>query len=149
MGRKMRVKRNPIKVLMTKTSLDGHWRGVAIVTAALRDAGMEVIYGGKLNPYQTIETAIQEDVDVVGLSIGGRYYQVKLIMNELQKRRMDDVLVVAGGTIPREDIPLLKEMGIAQVFPPGSSLDSIISFINENVKPRKHYLTSHEKPKTV
>lgn len=123
-----------IKVLIAKTALDGHWRGVYVVSTALRDAGMEVIYGGDLNPYQIVETAIQEAVDVVGLNIGGRYYQVRIIMEQLKEKGMVDVLVVAGGTIPPDDIPVLKEMGIAEVFPPGSSLNSITSFIKENVK---------------
>jgi len=123
---------------MTKTSLDGHWRGVAIVTCALRDAGMEVVYGGRLNPYQTVETAVQEAVDVVGLSIGGRYHSVKLIIDGLRERGMDEVMVIAGGTIPREHIPRLKEMGVAEVFPPGSSLEAICQFIKEKVQPSKH-----------
>ena len=131
----MNQKNRIIKVLIAKTALDGHWRGVYVVSAAMRDAGMEVIYGGDLNPYQIVETAIQEAVDVVGLNIGGRYYQVRIIMEQLKERGMGDVLVVAGGTIPPDDIPLLKEMGIAEVFPPGSTLNSITNFIKENVKP--------------
>lgn len=131
-----------IKVLMVKTALDAHWRGPYVVSMAMRDAGMEVIYGGDLNPYQIVEATIQEDVDVLGLNIGGRYYQIKMVMEELKKRGLDDVLVVAGGTIPREDIPMLKEMGIAEVFPPGSSLESIVNFIKKKVKPRKHLTES-------
>jgi methylmalonyl-CoA mutase C-terminal domain/subunit len=126
-----------IKVLMAKTSLDGHWRGPLVVTRAMRDAGMEVIYIGESNPYQIVETAIQEDVDVIGLNIGSRYYQVRIVMEELRKKDVKDILVVAGGIIPPEDIPMLKEMGIAEVFPPGSSLDSIVNFIKEKVQPKK------------
>lgn len=129
----MGAQRKAIKVLMAKISLDGHWRGVAMVSAALRDAGMEVIYGGMLNAAQIVEAAIQEDVDVIGINIGARYMQVKELMQLLQQRGVEDVLVVAGGTIPREEIPMLKEMGIAEVFPPGSSLDSIVSYIKKKV----------------
>ncbi|MBW1674049.1 MAG: cobalamin-dependent protein [Deltaproteobacteria bacterium] len=79
MGPKNRI----IKVLMAKTALDGHWRGVYVVSRAMRDAGMEVIYGGDLNPYQIVATAIQEDVDVLGLNIGGQYYQVRIVIEQL------------------------------------------------------------------
>lgn len=128
------MKRQPIKALIAKTSLDGHWRGVAVVTAALRDAGMEVTYGGMLTAPQIVEAAIQEDVDVIGFNIGGRYGAVQEVLRLLRERGVTDVLMVAGGTIPPEDIPLLKEMGIEGVFPPGSSLESIVQFIRQNVK---------------
>lgn len=128
---------NRLRVLMAKTSLDGHWRGPLVVARAMRDAGMEVIYIGESNPYQIVETAIQEYVDVIGLNIGSRYYQVRIVMEELRKKDVKDILVIAGGIIPPEDIPMLKEMGIAEVFPPGSSLDSIVNFIKENVKPKE------------
>ena len=118
-----------IRVLMAKTSLDGHWQGVAVVTAALRDAGMEVIYAGTLKPQEIAETAEQEDVDVIGLNIGGRYQFVEELMQALRAKGLDHLLVVAGGTVPREDIPVLKGLGIAEVFPPGSTLDSIVGFI--------------------
>jgi methylmalonyl-CoA mutase C-terminal domain/subunit len=134
----MSAQEKPIKVLMCKTALDGHWRGVYVVTMAMRNAGMEVIYGGDLDPYQTVEATIQEDVDVLGLNIGGRYHQIRIVMEQLKERGIEDILVVAGGTIPREDIPQLKEMGIAEVFPPGSSLDAIVNFIKENVRPKEH-----------
>lgn len=133
----MILKNRIIKVLIAKTALDGHWRGVYVVSMAMRDAGMEVIYGGDLNPYQIVQTAIQEDVDVIGLNIGGRYYQVGIIMEQLKEKGVEDVLIVAGGTVPPDDIPLLKEMGIAEVFPPGSSLKSITNFVKENVKPKE------------
>ena len=137
----MSTQKNPIKVLITKTSLDGHWRGPLTVTSALRDAGMEVIYGGMLNPFEIVAAAMQEDVDVLGLNIGGRYNAVRLVMEQLQEKGMDDILVVAGGTIPREDIPTLKEMGIAEVFPPGSTVEAIIDFIRNNASPRKYATT--------
>jgi methylmalonyl-CoA mutase C-terminal domain/subunit len=130
----MSLKNRHIKVLIAKTSLDGHWRGPLVVARAMRDAGMEVIYIGESNPYQIVQTAIQEDVNVIGLNIGSRYYQVGIIIEELKKKRMKDILIIAGGNIPPEDIPPLKKMGIAGIFPPGSSLDSIIDFINDNVK---------------
>lgn len=119
---------------MAKTSLDGHWRGIAVVTAALRDAGMEVVYGGQLTPKEILASAIHEDVDVVGLHIGGRYGSVKEFMDMLHQKGLGNVVVVAGGTIPPEDIPLLHRMGIAGVFPPGSELDKIASFIRERVR---------------
>lgn len=128
---------NSIRVLLAKTSLDGHWRGPLVVSMAMRDAGMEVIYIGESNPYQIVTTAIQESVDVIGLNIGSRYYQVKIVMEELKKKDVKDMLIIAGGTIPPEDIPVLKEMGIAEVFPPGSALDSIVNFIKEKVQPKK------------
>ena len=131
---KMRPKNRIIKVLIAKTALDGHWRGVYVVSMAMRDAGMEVIYGGDLNPYQIVETAIQEAVDVIGLNIGGLYYQIRIIIEQLKEKGVEDVLIVAGGTVPPDDIPLLKEMGVGEVFPPGSTLDSITSYIKENVK---------------
>jgi methylmalonyl-CoA mutase C-terminal domain/subunit len=117
------------RILLAKPNLDGHWTGVAVVATALRDAGMEVIYGGMLDADQIVTTAIQEDVDIIGLSLGGRHQQVQEVMNLLKEKNADDMLVIAGGTIPQDEIPILKEMGIAGVFPPGSSLDSIIEFI--------------------
>lgn len=128
----MEEENKAIKVLMAKTSLDGHWRGVAVVATALRDAGMEVIYGGALTPQQIAEAAIQEDVDVIGLNIGGRYGVVKRLMELLRERGVRDVLIVAGGTIPDDDIPQLKALGIAEVFPPGSSTARIAEFIKEH-----------------
>ncbi|MFC2005421.1 cobalamin B12-binding domain-containing protein [Chloroflexota bacterium] len=130
----MSVERKRIKVLMAKASLDGHWRGVLVVSMALRDAGMEVIYGGALSAAQIAEAAIEEGVDVIGINIGAGYTAVQELVQLLHERGANDVLVVAGGTIPHEDIPRLKQMGVAGVFPPGSSLDSIVSFIRENVK---------------
>lgn len=117
---------------MAKTSLDGHWRGMAVVTIALRDAGMEVVYGGQLTAREIAAAAVQEDVDVVGLNIGGRYGSVKDVMETLRSSGLDKVLVVAGGTIPPEDIPMLKELGIAEVFPPGSDTEAIVHFVRDN-----------------
>ncbi len=122
-----------IRVLLAKTSIDGHWRGVAVVAVALRDAGMEVVYGGQLTADQIAAAAVQESVDVVGLNIGGRYGTVEKIMQTLCSNGLDDVLVVAGGNIPPEDIPVLKQFGIAEVFPPGSETDAIVRFIRDKL----------------
>ncbi len=130
----MGIERKRIKLLMAKASLDGHWRGVAVVSMALRDAGMEVIYGGALSPTQIAEAAIQEGGDVIGINIGAGYTAIQELMQLLHEKEANDILVVAGGTIPPEDIPVLKQMGVAGVFPPASNLDSIVTFIRENVK---------------
>jgi len=130
----MSVKGKRIKVLMAKASLDGHWRGVAVVSTALRDAGMEVIYGGELGASQIFQAAIQEDVDVIGINIGAGYTVAQELMQLLREHGVNNILVVAGGTIPPQDIAEFKQMGIAGVFPPGSKLDSIVTFIRENVR---------------
>ncbi len=122
---------------MAKTSLDGHWRGVAVVTTALRDAGMEVTYGGMLTAHQIAEAAMQEDVDVVGINIGGRLGAVEEMMQLLKEKGLGDRLVVAGGTIPREDFQDLHDIGVAGIFPPGSTLESIVDFIRQHVKQQK------------
>jgi methylmalonyl-CoA mutase C-terminal domain/subunit len=106
---------------------------MAVVATALRDAGMEVIYGGMLSAEQIVTAAIQENVDIIGLSLGGRLQQVRQVMDLLQQEKIENLIVIAGGTIPREDIPLLKEMGISEVFPPGSSLESIVKYIEDCV----------------
>ena len=121
------------RVLLAKPNLDGHWTGVAVVATALRDAGMEVIYGGMLGAEQIVKTAVQEYVDVIGLSLGGRYQQVQELMDLLKQKNVENMLVIAGGTIPREDIPQLKKMGSAEVFPPGSSLESIVNYITDAI----------------
>ena len=133
----MATREKPIKVLIAKTSIDGHWRGVAIVTAALRDSGMEVVYGGQLTAEEIAAAAVQEGVDVVGLHIGGRLGTVQRVMETLQGSGLHDVLVVGGGSIAPEDIPVLKEMGIAGVFPPGSQTDAIVSFVRDNVSKKE------------
>lgn len=101
----MRVVSRPIRVLIAQTSLDGHWRGMAVVASALRDAGMEVIFGGQLTAGEILRAILEEDVDVVGLHIGGRYGSVKRLLDMLQRQELQHVLVIAGGTIPPEDIP--------------------------------------------
>ena len=128
----MNNKKKRLRVLLAKPNLDGHWTGVAVVATALRDAGMEVVYGGMMGAEQILRTAIQEDVDLVGLSLGGRYQQVREFMDLLKKNGLENLMVIAGGTIPREDVSQLKEMGIAEVFPPGSSLEAIVAYIEES-----------------
>jgi len=126
-----------IRVLATKPGLDGHDRGIKVIANALMDAGMEVIYTGlKQSPEQIVETSIQEDVDVVALSIlsGAHDFLFPRIMELLQEKGVDDVLVIGGGIIPDEDIPSLKEIGIAEVFGPGTYTDDIVAYIKNNLK---------------
>ena len=126
-----------IRVLVAKPGLDGHDRGAKIVARALRDAGMEVIYTGLHQTTEMIvETAIQEDVDVIALSLlSGAHMTLFVDVTKLLKdRNMVDVLVVGGGVIPKEDIPALKKAGVAGVFGPGTPTDDIADFIKKNVK---------------
>ncbi|NPV69427.1 MAG: cobalamin B12-binding domain-containing protein [Firmicutes bacterium] len=126
-----------VRVLVAKPGLDGHDRGAKVIARALRDAGMEIIYTGlRQTPEQIAEAALQEDVDVVGLSIlsGAHLALFPRVIENLKKRGLKDVLVVAGGVIPHEDIPALKEAGVAAVFTPGASMREIVKFIEENVK---------------
>jgi len=126
-----------IRVLVAKPGLDGHDRGAKIVARALRDAGMEVIYTGLHQTAEMIvEAAVQEDVDVVGLSLlsGAHMTLFVDVAQLLKKKGMQDVLVVGGGIIPEEDIPKLQKEGIAGVFGPGTPCDDIVAFIKKNVK---------------
>lgn len=125
----MKAPTKKIRVLIAKTSLDGHWRGVATVASALRDAGMEVVYGGQLTAAQTVQAAQQEDVDVIGLNIGGRFAHVGEMLQMLREKGMNDRLVIAGGPLLEEDIPALKALGIAEVFPTGSNTKEIAAYI--------------------
>ena len=125
-----------IRVLIAKPGLDGHDRGAKVIARALRDAGMEVIYTGiRQTPEMIAEAALQEDVDVVGLSIlsGAHMALFPRIVGLLRENGLDDVLVVAGGIIPDEDVPALNEMGIQGVFGPGTATDEIVDFIREQV----------------
>jgi methylmalonyl-CoA mutase C-terminal domain/subunit len=125
-----------IRVLIAKPGLDGHDRGAKVIARALRDAGMEVIYTGiRQTPEMIAEAALQEDVDVIGLSIlsGAHMVLFPRIVGLLRENGLDDVLVVAGGIIPDEDVPALKEMGIKGVFGPGTPTDEIVDFIHEQV----------------
>jgi methylmalonyl-CoA mutase C-terminal domain/subunit len=121
-----------IRVVVAKPGLDGHDRGAKIIARALRDAGMEVIYTGlHQTPEQIAETVIQEDADAVGLSIlsGAHMTLVPKVVAILKAQGVDDVLVTVGGTIPAEDIPELKRLGVAEVFTPGAGTDEIVDFI--------------------
>ena len=127
----------PIRVLVAKPGLDGHDRGAKIIARALRDAGMEVIYSGlRQSPEQIVNAALQEDVHCIGLSILSGAHNVILprITELLRERKLDDVLVVAGGIIPDQDIPKLKECGISEIFLPGTSTRTIIEYIKENCR---------------
>jgi methylmalonyl-CoA mutase C-terminal domain/subunit len=128
-----------IRVVVAKPGLDGHDRGAKIIARALRDAGMEVIYTGlHQTPEQIVETVIQEDADAVGLSIlsGAHMTLVPRVVKLLEEQEAGDVIVTVGGTIPADDIPELKELGIAEVFTPGSSTQEIIDFIREKTSAR-------------
>jgi methylmalonyl-CoA mutase C-terminal domain/subunit len=128
-----------IRVVVAKPGLDGHDRGAKIIARALRDAGMEVIYTGlHQTPEQIVETVIQEDADAVGLSIlsGAHMTLVPRIVELLRAQGVDDVLLTVGGTIPADDIPELKELGVAEVFTPGASTQDIIDFIQDAVRRR-------------
>ena len=129
----------PIKVLVAKPGLDGHDRGAKVMARAMRDAGFEVVYTGLFQtPAMIASAAAQEDVDVVGLSIlsGAHLTLFPLIMDALRERGVDDVLVVAGGTIPAEDLAEIEAMGVAAVFGPGTPMRTAIRFIREHA-PRR------------
>ena len=126
-----------IRVLIAKPGLDGHDRGAKVIARALRDAGMEVIYTGlRQTPEQITETAIQEDVDVIGLSIlsGAHTHLFPRIMEILKEENVNDIMVIGGGVIPEDDIPDLKKIGIAEIFTPGSDTRDIVKFIKERIK---------------
>lgn len=128
-----------IKVLIAKPGLDGHDRGAKVVARALRDAGLEVVYTGiRQTPEMIAESALQEDVDIVGLSIlsGAHTELFPRVVEEMKKRGLDDVVLLAGGIIPQEDIPRLQEMGFQAVFGPGTSTSDIVGWVQEHVSPR-------------
>ena len=129
-----------IRVLLAKPGLDGHDRGVKVIARALRDAGMEVIYTGlRQTPEQIAAAALQEDVDIVGLSIlSGAHMTIFPRVHDLMvKHGMDDVVLFGGGIIPEDDIPKLKAQGVSEVFLPGTSTEDIITFIRGSVKARE------------
>ena len=129
-----------IRVLVAKPGLDGHDRGAKVIARALRDAGMEVIYTGlRQTPEMVVTAALQEDVDVIGLSIlsGAHNAIVPRVMELLHQNKMSDVLVLVGGIIPDQDIEALKKAGVGGIFQPGTSMDEIVGFIRNNIKPHK------------
>ena len=126
-----------IRVLVAKPGLDGHDRGAKVVARALRDAGFEVIYTGlRQTPEQIAEAALQEDVNVVAMSIlsGAHGHLFPKVVNLVREKGMTDVLIIGGGVIPDSDIPALKEAGIAEVFTPGTPTTDVVTFIKEHVK---------------
>lgn len=126
-----------IRVLVAKPGLDGHDRGAKVIARALRDAGMEVIYTGlRQTPEMIVSAALQEDVQVIGLSIlsGAHNAIVPRVMAGLREKEMDDVVVVVGGTVPDDDAARLKELGVAAVFQPGAALEEIVAFVKTSVR---------------
>jgi methylmalonyl-CoA mutase C-terminal domain/subunit len=126
-----------IRVLAAKPGLDGHDRGIKVICAALRDAGMEVIYTGlRQTPEQIVNAAVQEDVDVIAMSClsGAHGYLFPRVMELLADKKIDDILVMGGGIIPEEDVPALKSTGIAAIFTPGTDTGDIVTFIQGNLK---------------
>jgi methylmalonyl-CoA mutase C-terminal domain/subunit len=127
---------SPVRVVVAKPGLDGHDRGAKVVARALRDAGMEVIYTGlHQTPEQIVEAAIQEDADVVGLSVlsGAHMTLFAKVVDLLKERDASDILVFGGGIIPDDDIPQLEALGVAKVFTPGATTTEIVSWVNEHV----------------
>lgn len=127
----------PIRVLVAKPGLDGHDRGAKVIARSLRDAGMEVIYTGlRQTPEQIVAAAIQEDVDVVAMSLlsGAHNHLFPKVVNLLKAEGAEDMLILGGGVIPEDDIPFLKESGIEAVFTPGTPTKDVINFITENLK---------------
>ena len=128
-----------LRVVIAKPGLDGHDRGAKVIARALRDAGMEVIYTGlRQTPEQIVSAALQEDADVIGLSIlsGAHNHIAPKLMSLLHERGLDDVLVLVGGIIPDVDVPKLHSLGVKGVFLPGTSMQTIVDFINQNVRSR-------------
>jgi methylmalonyl-CoA mutase cobalamin-binding domain/chain len=126
----------PIRIVIAKPGLDGHDRGAKIIARSLRDAGMEIIYTGlHQTPEQIAATVVQEDADAVGLSIlsGAHMTLVPRVVKLLRDEGADDVVVMVGGTIPRDDIPALKELGVAEVFTPGAPTSDIVEFLRDRV----------------
>jgi len=127
-----------IRVLVAKPGLDGHDRGAKVIARALRDAGMEVIYTGlRQTPEMIVNSALQEDVNVIGLSILSDAHNaiVPRVMDLLKQNKMDDVLVLVGGIIPDQDVDGLTKVGVSAIFQPGTAMDEIVKFIRANVKP--------------
>jgi methylmalonyl-CoA mutase, C-terminal domain len=137
----MMVRDRKLRVMVAKPGLDGHDRGARIIARAFRDAGFEVVYTGLHQvPDSIVKAAIQEDVDMIGLSslAGAHMYLFPEVVKLLREKAVDDIVVVGGGIIPDDDIPKLKAQGIAEIFTPGAKLDDIVAWIRANVKPRSN-----------
>ncbi|MGD8985205.1 MAG: cobalamin B12-binding domain-containing protein [Desulfobacteraceae bacterium] len=133
------IRKRKTRIMVAKPGLDGHDRGARIIARAYRDAGFEVVYTGlHQTPEEIVEAAIQEDVDMIGLSslAGAHRYLFPRTVELLKERGADDIVVCGGGIIPDDDIPRLKKEGIAEIFRPGTALDDIVKWVEENVKPR-------------
>jgi methylmalonyl-CoA mutase C-terminal domain/subunit len=133
------VKDRKLRVMVAKPGLDGHDRGARIIARAFRDAGFEVVYTGlHQTPDSIVHAAIQEDVDLIGLSslAGAHTYLFPEVVRLLRDKGVDDVVVIGGGIIPDDDIPRLKAQGIVEIFTPGTKLDDIVNWVKANVKPR-------------
>jgi methylmalonyl-CoA mutase C-terminal domain/subunit len=133
------IRKRKRRIMVAKPGLDGHDRGARIIARAYRDAGFEVVYTGlHQTPEEIVEAAIQEDVDMIGLSslAGAHRYLFPRTVELLKERGADDILVCGGGIIPDDDIRRLKKAGIAEIFRPGTALDDIVKWVEENVKPR-------------
>ncbi len=131
--------RRKIRVLVAKPGLDGHDRGARVIARAFRDAGFEVVYTGlHQTPEQIVAAAVQEDVDLIGLSClsGAHMHLFRRVMDLLKEKKVDDIPVIGGGIIPKRDIPKLKQLGVKEIFLPGTPLDEIIGWVRDNVKPR-------------
>jgi len=129
-----------IRILVAKPGLDGHDRGVRVIARAFRDAGFEVVYTGlHQTPEQIVAAALQEDVDLIGLSClsGAHIYLFGRVVELLKAKKADDIVVIGGGIVPKEDVPKLKELGIKEVFLPGAPLHSIVGWVKDNVSPRR------------
>ena len=128
-----------IRILVAKPGLDGHDRGARVIARAFRDAGFEVVYTGlHQTPEQIVAAALQEDVDLIGLSVlsGAHMYLFRKVLELLRANGADEVMVIGGGIIPEEDIPKLRKLGVKEIFLPGTSLDRIVGWVKDNVKPR-------------
>lgn len=127
----------PLRVLIAKVGLDGHDRGAKVIAAALRDAGMEVVYTGlRQTPESVVAAAVQEDVDVIGISsLSGAHQTIfQKLLEGMRKENLDDVLLVGGGVIPEEDVKQLQEMGVDQLFTPGTSMQTIVTYLREHAR---------------
>ena len=134
------TKPRPLRILIAKPGLDGHDRGAKVIARALRDAGMEVIYTGlRQTSDMIVSAAVQEDVDVVGLSVlsGAHLHYFREVTDKLRSRGADDILVFGGGIVPDEDLPKLRAMGVATIFTPGTSTQDVVKFLREALPERK------------